>query len=127
MRIRQFYSKFGNHFAEAMAEKYNLKLNDISIKMDEPLFMFGCYTQEHIWRALHHQSGGQLTVICWAGSDAMNLKHYSGVFNHFQRIKHIAISKWIAADIGMQALPYYRIPITPYDFSDIEPCKLGDS
>lgn len=127
MRIKQFYSNFGNHFADAMGKKYNLTLNLRSIKMDEPLFMFGCYNHEHIWRALHHQSGGQITVICWAGSDANNLKNMQGVFNHFPRIKHIAISKWIAADLGLQALPYYRIPITPYDHSDIKPEPLGDS
>jgi len=127
MRIKQLYCNFGNHFAEAMAKKYDLVLNNESIKMDEPLFMFGCYTQKDIWRALHHQSGGQITVICWAGSDAINLKDLSGVFNQFPRIKHIAISKWIAADLSMQVLPYYRIPITPHDYSDIKPESLGDA
>lgn len=127
MRIRQFYSNFGKHFADAMVEKYDLILNNDSIKMDEPLFMFGCYGQSQIWRALHHQSGGNITVICWAGSDAMNLKHMSGVFNRYPRIKHIAISRYIAADLGMQALPYYKIPITPHDYSDIKPEPLGDS
>lgn len=127
MRIKQFYCNFGNHFAEAMAKKYDLTLNNTSIKMDEPLFMFGCYTQKDIWHALHHSSGGQLTVICWAGSDTIKLNHLSGVFNHFPKIKHIAISKWIAADLGMQALSYYKIPITPHDYSDIKPEPLGDS
>ena len=69
MRIKQLFSAFGNHFAEAMAKKYNLTLNNSpQVKMDEPLFMFGCYNEKQIWRALQHQSGGQLTVICWAGS-----------------------------------------------------------
>jgi len=128
MRIKQLYSNFGDHFAEALAKKYSFTLNNSpQVKMDEPLFMFGCYSDKHIWRALHHNSGGQLTVICWAGSDASNLKHMSGIFNRFPNIKHIAISKWIAADLGMQALPYHRIPITPHDFSDIKPEPLGDS
>jgi hypothetical protein len=127
MRIKQFYCTFGRHFAEAMARKYDLILNNVSVKMDEPLFMFGCYTQKDIWHAIHHQSGGQLTVICWAGSDAINLKHMSGVFNHFPKIKHIAQSKWIASDLGMQALPCYRIPVTAYDHSYIKPEPLGDS
>jgi hypothetical protein len=125
MRIKQFYSNFGNHFAEAMAKKYGLILNNESIKMDEPLFMFGCYGGKQIWHALTHNSGGQLTVICWAGSDAMNIP--GGVFKEFPKIKHIAISKWIAADLGMLAIPCYRIPITPHDFSDIKPEPLGDS
>lgn len=127
MRIKQFYSQFGNHFADAMAKKYNLELNVASIKMDEPLFMFGCYNEKQIWRALQHQSGGQLTVICWAGSDANKLKNLPGIFNQFSNIKHIAISKWIAADLGLMGIPYRLIPITPYDFSDIKPEPLGDS
>ena len=127
MRIRQFYSNFGNHFAEAMAKKYDLILNTTSIKMDEPLFIFGCYNEKQIWHALSHNSGGQLTVICWAGSDANNLKYLQGIFNHFPRVKHIAISPWIAADLGMNALPFYRIPVVPYDHSDIKPEPLGDS
>jgi hypothetical protein len=135
MRIKQFYSNFGNHFADAMAKKYDLTLNLDSVKMDEPLFMFGCYNLEQVWRAIRHQSGGQITVICWAGSDAKNLQFkdeagnyvFAGLFNRFPRIKHIAISKWIAADLGMMALPFYRIPITPYDYSDIKPEPLGDS
>jgi hypothetical protein len=128
MRIKQLFSSFGNHFAEAMANKYDLELNNSpQIKMDEPLFMFGCYNEKQIWRALQHNAGGQLTVICWAGSDANNLKNLSGVFNHFPKIKHIAISPWIAADLGMNALPFYRIPITPYDYSDIKSEPLGDS
>ena len=127
MRIKQFYSNFGNHFAEPMAKKYNLTLNNESIKMDEPLFMFGCYNEKQVWHALTHNSGGQLTVICWAGSDAQNIVHLAGVFKEFPKIKHIAISKWIAADLGMNAIPFYRLPITPHDYSDFKPWPLGDS
>jgi hypothetical protein len=127
MRIKQLFSAFGNHFAEAIAKKYDLELNNESLKMDEPLFMFGCYGGKQIWRAITHSAGGQMTVICWAGSDANNPGGFPGVFNQFPNIKHIAISKWIAADLGMNALSFYRIPVTPYDHSDIKPEPLGDS
>jgi hypothetical protein len=123
MRIKQLYSNFGNHFAEAIAKKYNLKLSNESVKCDEPLFMFGCYDERQLWKAFMHNASGQLTVICWAGSDANNIQ-YLEVLKNFPRIKHIAISPWIAEDLERMGIPYYRVPVTPHDFSNIKPCAL---
>jgi len=74
-----------------------------------------------------------LVVACWAGSDIKELKEISEV-NKFWRdqlsnpkIKHIAISHWIAEDLDILGFKYKYIPITPHDINEIEPCKLGDS
>ena len=64
-------------------------------------------------------------VVVWRGSDAMTaLKNKSFVqflTQNTGRIKHVAISNFIEADLGKVGLPYKSLPITSMDFSG---CKL---
>lgn len=136
MRINQLYCNFGNHFADAIAIKYKLDNRTHNLRTREPLFMFGCYDYRQLSVALHHANFGNLVVICWAGTDAQILTRvddpllrdfWPNQLRNYPNIKHIAISRWIADDLDKLGLQYYRLPVTPHDYSDIKPCAPGDS
>jgi len=135
MRIKQLYSNFGIGFSSAIKKKYQFEDYTDS---REPVFMFGCYGEKQIHMALSISKFSPLVVICWGGSDAKILKDlelssvpgrnfWSGALRGTPNIKHIAISHWIEEDMQILKLPYYSIPITPHDNSDIKPEPLGDS
>lgn len=126
MRIKQLYCGL-DFFREPLKKKY--RFEDYT-NIHEPLFILGCYD----WKAwsnvcFKHES---LVVLCFAGLDAQILTDPINQFwvNEFKKrpnIKFIATGHWIAEDLERVGLPFYRLPITPFDNSDIKPCKLGDS
>lgn len=135
MRMRQLYCVSFSHFADAIAKKYGFKNCNLSRNINEPLFIFGCYGEKDLYTAILQSSQGQIVIICWAGSDILNIvnnppQNKKILFNEIKsrkNIKHIAISSFIAHDLDLLGVPYYRIPITPHDFNDIKPEPLGDS
>lgn len=102
--------------------------------------MFGCYNDGMLKLALRRKG---LVVICWAGTDARMLASgesmkmdatparrlfsWAEILRGFPNIKHIAMSKFIADDLELCQLPYFRHPVFVHDTNDYTPVPLGES
>ena len=137
MRIKQLYSDFGIGFKEAAKEKFNL--TDLYSNIEPALFI-GCYNWSQLGILVNRQA---LTVIYWAGSDALALtKNYinsHGIeemakdmfwvkrMKELKNIKHISASHWIKEDLESLGIESYHIPISICKNEDIHPEVPGEA
>jgi len=124
MRIDQVYSAYGS-LGSAFKKKLGIPLYKDTTK---PFLMRGCYGKQ-IERVFDNTS--ELVVIVWAGSDVMDFINrpelVKKIKDQAHRVKHIAISKFIADDLDKVGIEYRRVPLSAKDVSDIKPKPLGDS
>lgn len=135
MKIKKGICNLSN-FRLSFLRKYSL--SHYQYNNYDPVIIFGCYGEKQISDAINIARFSPMVVICWAGGDIKILTElirsdnpvrgfWVDVLRGFANIRHIAISKWICEDLDFLGLPYKYVPVTPMDYSMIEPCEMGES
>lgn len=115
MKITQCHTVL-QFFAKSVLRKYGLQwYHDIR----KPAIFWGCYPASQ--RKVVSHLG--LSVIVWRGSDAARLKHNPSFIqwckDRPEKIKHIAISNFIAKDLDDAGLFYRELPLSSMDMSTV--------
>lgn len=114
MRITQAYVSTGLKFFEkAFREKYGLKEYS---NPSEPCIFFGMYGMKD-WAKLSSHTG--LCIVVWGGSDIAHILQLNDLYlqTRFLRgnVHHIAIGKYIEEDLSVWKIPYFSVPVCPFD------------
>jgi len=87
-----------------------------------PAVFFGVY-KKHVQRVLDHRGPG---IVVWAGSDILMANPlFIDQLKKHKNISHIAISNFISEDLKRLGIPHQVLPITPFQYSGLEPCPKG--
>ena len=91
-----------------------------------PCVFWGMYPSQ-CRKIITHKS---FAVVVWRGSDAMAALKNNSIVQFFKqhtgRIKHIAISNFIEADLTKAGIPYLSLPITSMEYNECHVMPRGN-